>query len=472
MGSIAYVELGDNNGGIVLNVSEGGLSLTAMGVLDVGHPQRIRVQPPRSRDWIELAGEFAWVSESKKAAGIRFHELTGEAGSRIRNWISLEALAAPVPTVRETVPEKYEPLGRATVTHEPGRQTLGPGAPDGPARMPAQPGVPPAIPPLTWLKAKVPPAAPAQLAQPPKPTDEIGQRPHAEGLTRWMISESALRDLRIIAAPVAIAALLSFVGGWFAARERMVTKTTQAAGVTAETTSESTRAVDPPSTSRDAPRSGPAGQNAQTMAKRTAIVPAIVADAGGEGALPPTASSVSNALSGAAEKVRSASHPPEPPAPSSIPAGPGAAATVPTKQKESATASRKPPETTAIPEGSVSISYPDFPSMRVPPELRSQSRLGTRFQIGQLVSRVEPAYPEEIRTRRIEGTVKVHAVIGRDGTVQSVALLSGPPLLAPLAMQAIQAWHFEQTLLGGQSIETEEDITVVFRLTSPGAQSN
>jgi len=77
-----------------------------------------------------------------------------------------------------------------------------------------------------------------------------------------------------------------------------------------------------------------------------------------------------------------------------------------------------------------------------------------------------------VRRQGIEGIVKLHVIIGRDGAVQSVGLLSGPNLLAPLAMGAIREWHFRQTLLGGQPIETEEDITVVFRLTNPAVRSN
>ena len=100
------------------------------------------------------------------------------------------------------------------------------------------------------------------------------------------------------------------------------------------------------------------------------------------------------------------------------------------------------------------------------------SRLGTTLQIGQLISRVEPLYPEEIRRQGIEGTVKVHAIIGGDGAIQSVGLVSGPPLLAPLAMGAVRQWHFKPTLLGGQPIEAEEDITLVFQLAKAATRSN
>ena len=81
-------------------------------------------------------------------------------------------------------------------------------------------------------------------------------------------------------------------------------------------------------------------------------------------------------------------------------------------------------------------------------------------------------YPEDARKQLVEGTVKLHAIIGRDGAVQSVGLISGPALLVPSAMNAVQQWRFKQSLLGGQPIETEEDITVVFRLTNSPARAN
>jgi periplasmic protein TonB len=80
-------------------------------------------------------------------------------------------------------------------------------------------------------------------------------------------------------------------------------------------------------------------------------------------------------------------------------------------------------------------------------------------------------YPEEAARQRLEGTVKVHAIIGRDGTIQSV-VASGPHLLAEAAMSAVRQWRYKPTLLGGQAIEADQDIVVVFRLSAQGPNSN
>jgi len=68
--------------------------------------------------------------------------------------------------------------------------------------------------------------------------------------------------------------------------------------------------------------------------------------------------------------------------------------------------------------------------------------------------------------------VKVHVLITRDGTVEKVGLTDGPALLAEAALRAVQQWHYQPTLIGGEAIEAEEDITIVFRLTNPTAPAN
>ena len=165
-----------------------------------------------------------------------------------------------------------------------------------------------------------------------------------------------------------------------------------------------------------------------------------------------------------AQPIQPATAPPAP-----APDRPASTSTAPpvAAEKESAPPApiAKEPEVPVIPSGTVSVSFPPFPSIRVPAELKSQSsKIGTTLQIGQLISRVTPPYPEDLRRQRMEGTVKLHAVVGKDGAVQSVKLVSGQAILAAPAINAIVAWRYNPTLFGGQAIETEQDITVVFRL--------
>ena len=86
------------------------------------------------------------------------------------------------------------------------------------------------------------------------------------------------------------------------------------------------------------------------------------------------------------------------------------------------------------------------------------------MQIGQLTNLVEPIYPPDAMQHRIEGTVKLHAVIGVDGTIQSLEPRSGPEPLIQAAMTAVREWKYNPTTFNGKPIETQEDVSFVFRL--------
>jgi hypothetical protein len=85
---LTYVELGDGNGGIALNVSEGGLAIAAAGLLTSDYFPSIRFQLPKSDVWIETSGQVAWTSDSKKGAGIQFVDVADSDREKIREWIA------------------------------------------------------------------------------------------------------------------------------------------------------------------------------------------------------------------------------------------------------------------------------------------------------------------------------------------------------------------------------------------------
>lgn len=85
-------------------------------------------------------------------------------------------------------------------------------------------------------------------------------------------------------------------------------------------------------------------------------------------------------------------------------------------------------------------------------------------QSGLLVYRVDPRYPQIAVSARISGTVELRAIIGRDGRVRSVEVLSGSALLAPAAVAAVREWRYRPTLLDGETVEVETHVTVHFVL--------
>src|SRR6185503_17582478 len=81
---LAYLNIEPDNGGIVLNVSEGGLCFRSMGMLESDSPLRLSLQESNRK--IDIPGELVWTDEVKKCGGVRFNTLTKEARGRISDW--------------------------------------------------------------------------------------------------------------------------------------------------------------------------------------------------------------------------------------------------------------------------------------------------------------------------------------------------------------------------------------------------
>jgi len=83
---------------------------------------------------------------------------------------------------------------------------------------------------------------------------------------------------------------------------------------------------------------------------------------------------------------------------------------------------------------------------------------------GDLVRKIVPTYPPLARTARIQGTVILQAMISKLGTIEDLRLLSGHPLLAPAAIEAVRQWRYRPYILNNQPVEVETQITVNFSL--------
>jgi TonB family protein len=81
-----------------------------------------------------------------------------------------------------------------------------------------------------------------------------------------------------------------------------------------------------------------------------------------------------------------------------------------------------------------------------------------------VLHRVEPDYPKEARQQGIQGAVVLSVRIAQNGRVQSATLVTGPPLLAQAATDAVKQWRFRPHLVGGRSVEMQTKITLNFRL--------
>ena len=111
--------------------------------------------------------------------------------------------------------------------------------------------------------------------------------------------------------------------------------------------------------------------------------------------------------------------------------------------------------------GSILSSTPvAVPKIATPTRIRVSSGV----QSGLLVRKVQPNYPPLARQARIQGTVVLQAQISKDGSIINLQLISGHPMLAPAAIEAVKQWKYKPYLLNGEPVEVETQVQVNFTL--------
>ena len=91
-------------------------------------------------------------------------------------------------------------------------------------------------------------------------------------------------------------------------------------------------------------------------------------------------------------------------------------------------------------------------------------RISQKISETLIVSKVQPKYPEEARRQHIQGAVVMRAEITKEGVVESLDVLSGDPVLAAAATDAVKEWKYKPFLLNGDPIAVETQVTVNFTL--------
>jgi protein TonB len=111
--------------------------------------------------------------------------------------------------------------------------------------------------------------------------------------------------------------------------------------------------------------------------------------------------------------------------------------------------------------GSVISSTPTAVPKAATPQ---RVRVSQGVSQGLLIHQVKPSYPPLARQARIQGTVVLQAVIGKDGTIQNLKVVSGHPMLAPAALEAVKQWKYKPYFLNGEPVEVDTTINVNFTL--------
>ncbi len=110
--------------------------------------------------------------------------------------------------------------------------------------------------------------------------------------------------------------------------------------------------------------------------------------------------------------------------------------------------------------GAAAAPPPPPPKAATPKRIR----VGGQVEQAKLIFQPKPEYPPLAKMARIQGVVRLEAIISQDGTIQDLKVLQGHPLLVKSALEAVQRWRYQPTLLNGEPVQVVTEIDVNFTL--------
>jgi protein TonB len=112
------------------------------------------------------------------------------------------------------------------------------------------------------------------------------------------------------------------------------------------------------------------------------------------------------------------------------------------------------------------VAPPPPPKVEAPKAAAPQRiRVGGNVQKAMQLFTPTPVYPPLAKQARIQGVVKLNAIISKEGLIEQLSVVSGHPLLIPSALEAVKKWRYKPTLLNGEPVEVITQIDVNFTLT-------
>jgi TonB family protein len=495
--SLAYVELDEGNGGILLNISEGGLSVQAVTSLMDDFLPGVRFQLAGTESWIETNARITWTNETRKLAGLEFLNLTEDSRDRIREWLlrdSLDGGSAKETEAADTdesttaemdaVPSEPAPDPAPSITpaaaprpdvgpHVNGKQATMGSAVTADVAPAAAHAAPPAVPPagpsepevaavssaLAALMTSVSDHAHAPLPHlpPPAPPAPIPFRPVAEakgsdakpGKAKLADAESLIGDRWSAAVVLAALAVASLAAGWVAGQGHLKTVIAKLHGG-AEQGAEQIRGA---LQHLGLPSAKPSEIEVENLSGQRWSIPF---------------NGPMNPANGAGHRTGSGSGPDAqkptpsfrtwiltPPQQTRATTDDGGIKEAPPVVPENSNTN----ENVLTASGAHALAPAPVLAVPAPPTPTGVVRQG------QLIHRVDPAYPVIAKEQHTEGTVRLNVTIGTDGSVRGVSLLGGPRLLIAAAEQAVRQWRYTPTLLDGKPIEFQREVDLTFRLT-------
>lgn len=105
---------------------------------------------------------------------------------------------------------------------------------------------------------------------------------------------------------------------------------------------------------------------------------------------------------------------------------------------------------------------PPAPKIQKPAVPREPVRVSSGVQQANLIYAPKPVFPQLAKSARVQGTIKLQAIIAVDGSIKNLRVMSGPPLLVNSAIDAVRRWQYKPTMLNGSPVEVITEIDVNF----------
>ena len=516
---MAYVELGQDNGGILLNLGEGGFAVQSALALTSREFPELRFQVPSLQGWLTASGRIVWISDSKKEAGIQFTELPGEARTEIQKWVAAEGTPEKS---RERIPGGVPPPVPAP----------SPAAARPPITDPRDSGVPRQSFEAPYrgnggvYEAGVAYNSRANGTTPEKEKETVGAAMTETSSQGFQFTDysmfAAAPEQEVVWAQqprrkggwrgVMLAVLMAAAFFTLGATVGRETVNRWVAYVGAWTQSQFATAPVPKTMPPTAPdQAPPADASNDLAAKPTTSEEQAQAKSGGEtpGANAGPVENSENAkvategksdveakvgktegVSGGSARDAASENAGASSTRSANSTGSNERRAGRVTERIISRENRQPiadpsrtsdhsilvnaPEPGSAPffvnfsneavSASGAIAMSARRSLEILPRSSAAASAAQRVVIGKLIVHSEPFYPAEARSRGVEGSVELRAKVGRTGQVVGVTPLSGPWLLFPAAVAAVREWRYEPTYVNGDPVETSAEITIVFRL--------
>jgi protein TonB len=100
--------------------------------------------------------------------------------------------------------------------------------------------------------------------------------------------------------------------------------------------------------------------------------------------------------------------------------------------------------------------------VRQPPVRTGPARISSGVMVGNLLVKTQPVYPPIAKAAHVQGVVVLHAIISKQGTIQGLTVISGPPMLTAAAIDAVKQWKYKPYLLNGEPTEVDTTVQVNF----------